>query len=421
MPVAVAYNPVAAVSKMGQNVFAADERARLDALTARNIGRGGGDAGGGGYIPAPLTNYPQQQGSSAPQAQIFYGKDAENNPANRGMSDYQLPGGDTQTGVDEATGQPAEMPSAPQSVKVNPGQKVQLDNLKASGATGDAFQEGMRKILGLAEPMADYTTPDGQTFRVPKAQAATLSQRDAAASAKADQVQAAADAKGAAHADVIKLQNDKLDLERQKYMTTVPAEKARLDKLLGEKDKYIQQGAEKIAGLEVTTARNAVNDYIKAKGYVPLNDPELLKRQEAVKAAMQAEKAIIEQGRGTPAASSGVVAPATAQPPAGLDPAGFGGPPGTPSATAMDPRGFNGPPATPTIAGSPPTADATSPGATGDRANWTNGDWKQYSAGLQKQWGTTTISPKLAKDYVERAGRDINKARELAKKDGWSF
>lgn len=210
MPVVVAYNPVAAVAKMGRNVFAADERARLDALNARNIGRGGGggDASGGGYVPAPRT--PPQQGAVAPQAQVFYGKDAANNPANAGVSDYALPGSDTQTGVDEATGQPAQMPAVPKTLKVTSGQKMQLDNLKATGATGDAYDEGMRKIMGIAEPMVDYTGPDGQTYRVPQKSAPALVQRDAAAKAKMEGQQTALDMRDKWHQQATDLGYDKL-------------------------------------------------------------------------------------------------------------------------------------------------------------------------------------------------------------------
>ena len=189
MPVVISYQPVGAIAQAATNVFNTEQAARRPAPT------------GPAWIddPAPPTS-----GGESPQQAAYwqnvYTQD-QNNPnryyagpdhdgvpsaapggggrAAAAMQTYTTPAG-TQMGTDEGTGTfdpetgqmtgqtDAPMPAAPKSYRVTPQQKVQLQNLEQTGATGDAYQQNMRQILGLPEPTIDLTMPDGT--KVPIAQ-----------------------------------------------------------------------------------------------------------------------------------------------------------------------------------------------------------------------------------------------------------
>ena len=306
MPVVIDYNPVSAVSTMAQNAYRASERPQ-----------------GQQFQQGPnLRNYSQQQqGSTAPSIGGTYFNNATGETTDENgrlvgkqqpaLQDYQI----EQTGTDAATGQDASMPGG--SVRVNAQQRTQLDNLKATGVTGDAFNQGLRKIMGLPEPeepKQDYTMtgPDGQTYQMkltPKElinannlgykqlhgqQAIELKGADLQRKQEQDA------ARGETSKALVDIQSQRVALESRRLdildAGNDPKAQAALRKEENDIDDREKAAELQAAGGEIDYAQKDVNDFVQRKGQnMKVDDPELIRLQQVVLTALKAKQGIVDK------------------------------------------------------------------------------------------------------------------------------
>jgi hypothetical protein len=328
-------------------------------------------------------------------------------------------------------------------------QAVEADNLATMGEEkGGDYSEGLRRILGLPEPMTDYEAPDGSVTRVPLKQLPTLKQRDAAAAAKQandDNVlqtrraatQAALDARYAAIDQSAKAASDRLDLgyARLQQHANSPQDKLAIAQM---KAKLKTQAD--LANNDIAAAKASLKAYMDAQPYKKSDDPheaqlrkavddayaqkrELLKQQ--LEAANHLEEAGVAPPATQPAAASTAPATQAATPAQNAAPATQQTPAqGTVDKQTPTPDGVTSLEGLPDPQNAVLAADGTGvvDQKTGKTSPVTPEQASRYHAAwLQKRFGSTNLPPGQAAMYLQRAGGDKDKAREMAKADGWSF
>jgi hypothetical protein len=226
MPVVVEYQPLAAIGDLAMGAGRARAQAQEaqwqeqeNADQARNAAANArafmGNGGGGGRQAREGNGQSMQVSpngaatvTSPNGASVYYGADAPGNPAGttyrvpqQTMQGNDLSAGDTFDEAPEGSRQAdynaqqaadprqAAMPSpmGGQVLRVTPQQKNQLQALEATGATGDAFNEGLRRIMGIQEPLVPVTDNAGNTFHLTPQQAAQFSQKQQAQQLTAQQ------------------------------------------------------------------------------------------------------------------------------------------------------------------------------------------------------------------------------------------